>query len=105
MPNITEDVVKATAENAWNGKGILTLLLDRRGDDVHITEVMKDLVKAAITEDVVKAAAKNPKCGKELIMLLLDRCGNDVHITEDVVKAAVGNLGNGKDASSRPARE
>jgi hypothetical protein len=48
MPNITEDVVKATAENAWNGKGILTLLLDRRGDDVHITEVMKDLVKAAV---------------------------------------------------------
>jgi hypothetical protein len=110
---ITEDVVKAAAENWDSGKEIIALLLDRRGAEVKITE---NVVKAAaenwdsgkeiiallldrcgaevkITEDVVKAAAENWDSGKEIIALLLDRCGAEVKITEDVVKAAAGNTG------------
>ena len=44
---------------------MMTLLLDRRGADVQITE------------EVVKAAAGNGESGKGIITLLLDRCGAD----------------------------
>ena len=49
----------------------MTLLLDRLGNDVHITG------------DVVKAAAKNEESGKEILTPLLERRGYDM------VKAAV----------------
>ncbi len=52
---------------------MMTLLLDRRGADVQITE------------EVVKAAAGNWKCN-ELMTLLLDRVGIDIQIREEVVK-------------------
>ncbi|KAF2177501.1 HET-domain-containing protein [Zopfia rhizophila CBS 207.26] len=87
--HVTEKVVKAAAGNWRNGKGVMTLLLDRRGNDVQITE-------EAITEEVVKAAAGNRESGKGVMTLLLDRKGNNVQITEEVVKAAAGNEGNGK---------
>jgi hypothetical protein len=44
----------------------MTLLLDRRGVDVKITEA------------VVKAAARNEGSGKEVMTLLLSRRGSDV---------------------------
>ena len=96
---ITEEVVKAAAENEPDGlmtllpdqrereevaktaaarrEQIMTLLLDRRGDEIPITEA------------VVKAAAENHYKGKDLMTLLLDRRGDDIPITEGVVMAAV----------------
>ncbi|SPJ73916.1 uncharacterized protein FTOL_03646 [Fusarium torulosum] len=114
---ITEAVAKAAAHNWENGKEVIGLLLDQRGDQVTITE---DVVKAAasnwgngkevmgllldrcgdqvtITGDVVKAAARNWDNGKEVMGLLLDRRGDQVTITEDVVKAAAHNRRNGKE--------
>ena len=50
-----------------NGKEVMALLLDRRGDQIQITE------------DVVKAAASNGQNGKEVMALLLDRRGDQIH--------------------------
>ncbi|KAM3550098.1 hypothetical protein ARSEF4850_008512 [Beauveria asiatica] len=61
----------------------MSLLLDRRGD--HIT----------ITEEIVKAAAGNEGNGKDVMALLLDRRGDQITITEEVVKAAAGNSQHG----------
>ncbi|KAF2176770.1 hypothetical protein K469DRAFT_645244 [Zopfia rhizophila CBS 207.26] len=95
---------------------MMRLLLERREDEVQITE---KVVKAAagnessgqeimrlllerrgyevhITEEVVKAAAGNRRSGKGVITVLLERRGDEVHITEEVVKAAVGNKWSGK---------
>jgi hypothetical protein len=60
-------VVKAAA---GNGKEVIALLLDQRGDQI------------TITEEVVKAAAGNWENGKEVIALLLDRRGDQITITE-----------------------
>ena len=54
----------AATTNDSNSKEVITLLLDRRGDEVHITS------------DVVKAAAKNSGSGKKVIALLLDWRGD-----------------------------
>jgi hypothetical protein len=62
----------------------MALLLDRRGDQIQVTE------------DVVKAAASNERNGKEVMALLLDRRGDQIQITEDVVKAAASNMEMGK---------
>jgi hypothetical protein len=45
-------MVKAAASNRRNGKEVMALLLDRRGDRIEVTE------------DVVKAAARNWRIGK-----------------------------------------
>jgi hypothetical protein len=89
---------------------VMALLLDRRGDQIRVTE------------DVVKAAASNRRNGKEVMALLLDRRGDQIQslrmwsrlqqairkwervmallldrrgdqiqVTEDVVKAAASN--------------
>ena len=58
----------------------MTLLLDRCGADIHITE------------EVVKAAAGNWRSGKKVMTLLLDRRGVDVQITEEVIEAAAAVL-------------
>ena len=63
------------------GKIVMALLLDRRGDQIQITE------------DVVKAAAENRE---EVMALLLDRRGDQIQITEDVVKAAASHMQWGK---------
>jgi hypothetical protein len=55
-------------------KDTMALLLDRRGDQV------------TITEEVVKAAAANFRNGNEVMALLLDGCGDNVAITEGVVR-------------------
>ena len=62
-----------------NGEEVMALLLDRRGDQIQITE------------DVVEAAARNRGDGEEVMALLLDRRGDQIQITEDVVKAAASN--------------
>ena len=58
---VADKVVQEAAGNRNNGKEIVTLLLDRRGDDVKIIE------------NVVQAAAGDKESGKEIITLLLDR--------------------------------
>jgi hypothetical protein len=52
----------------------MMLLLDRRGDEVKITD------------KVVEAAAGNFESGEEVMMLLLDRRGDDVSITDKMVR-------------------
>ncbi|OAL55020.1 hypothetical protein IQ07DRAFT_608823 [Pyrenochaeta sp. DS3sAY3a] len=81
--DITEEALKAAAENYKRGSDLVTLLLDRCGTDV------------TITEEVAKAAARNRYDGKRVMELLLDRRGADVPITEGVMKAAAGNYSNG----------
>ena len=80
---ITDAIVQRIA--AWHRCDLMTLLFDRRGDDVHITE------------EVIQAAAENSESGKEIMALLLDRRGDDVHITEEVVQAAAENYWSGKE--------
>ncbi|KAL2170803.1 hypothetical protein VTG60DRAFT_4372 [Thermothelomyces hinnuleus] len=75
---ITEEVVKAAAENPRFGKEVIALLLNRRGTEVKITE------------EVVKAAARNDN-GDEVMILLLDHRGTEVEITEEVIKEAAKN--------------
>ncbi|ORY62117.1 uncharacterized protein BCR38DRAFT_347066 [Pseudomassariella vexata] len=112
---LPRNMAKKIAENF--DRPLFELLLERRGDEVTITE---DVVKAAarnshngkylialllkergdqvtITEDVVKAAAGNWHNGRDVIALLLKERGDQVTITEDVVKAAAGNWHNGRD--------
>ena len=80
---ITDAIVQRLA--AWHRCVLMALLLNRRGDDVHITA------------GVVQAAAKNFESGEEIMALLLDRRGDDVHITEEVVQAAAENYESGKE--------
>ena len=67
---ITEEVVKAAAQNTKNGKKVMALLLKQRGDEVNITE------------EVVKAAARNRKNGKGVMALLLKQRGDEVKETK-----------------------
>jgi ankyrin repeat protein len=55
---------------------VMTLLLDRRGDQI------------TITEKVVKTAAGNRGCGKEVTTLLFNWRGHHINVTEQIVKAA-----------------
>ncbi|KAN0080609.1 hypothetical protein V8E54_003813 [Elaphomyces granulatus] len=93
------DVPLAAASIKNNAKEVMALLLDRRGDQIQITE---DVVKAAakngkeITEDAVKTATGNWRYGREVMELLLDQRGDQIRITEAVVKAAASNEGNGR---------
>ncbi|KAI4157359.1 MAG: hypothetical protein LQ342_008341 [Letrouitia transgressa] len=81
---ITDDIVRDIART--HHCTTMTLLLDRRGADVQITE------------GVVQAAAGNDGSGKEIITLLLDRRGADIQIIEKVVQAAAGNNWRGKES-------
>jgi ankyrin repeat protein len=113
---ITDKVIEAAAANPESGKEVMMLLLDRRGDEIKITdevvkiaaenwssrEVMALLLdrrgdEVKITDEVVKAAAGNYRSGREVMMLLLDRRGDEVKITEKVVEAAAGNYGSGEE--------
>ncbi|KAN0070390.1 hypothetical protein V8E54_011259 [Elaphomyces granulatus] len=84
MPGMVIDLaVPLAAASIKNAKEMMALLLDRRGDQIQITE------------GVIKAAASNDRNGKEVMALLLDRRGDRIQITEDVVKAVASNGGNG----------
>ncbi|KAL5085380.1 hypothetical protein Trisim1_010606 [Trichoderma cf. simile WF8] len=76
---VNERVLAASAGNWRNGDEIMTLLFDRREDQI------------TITEDIVKTAARNSN--KEVMALLLDRRGDHITITEDIIKAATRNFG------------
>jgi hypothetical protein len=69
---ITEEIIKAAAEN-WRYGKVIILLLEQYEDDIQITE------------EIVKAAAENWRYGKDIMTFLLERRGNSVQITEGVV--------------------
>ena len=75
---------KEVVKIAQLSKEVMTLLLDRRGGNVPITE------------EVVMAVAGNRGNGKEIITLLLDRRGGDVLITKEIVKAAARDTWRGE---------
>ncbi|KAF9891463.1 hypothetical protein FE257_003929 [Aspergillus nanangensis] len=103
--HITKDVLREISKNKWTGDEILTLiydwiqvtedvvvqaagsvqeramglLLDRRGDEVQITD------------DVVESAMANERCGDKLMALLLDRRGEELPVTELAVSMATAN--------------
>src|SRR4029077_2338057 len=110
---ITEEVVTVAASNRTSGKEVMALLLARR--EITITEkgvecvprsfdakVMTLLLdrrgdQITITEEVVIAAARNDQNGTELMALLLDRRGDQITVTEEVVTAAAENWTSGKE--------
>ncbi|KAF4946002.1 hypothetical protein FGADI_11505 [Fusarium gaditjirri] len=62
---------------------VMGLLLDERGNEVHITE------------DIVTSATSNGRHGKEVMRVLLDRRGNEFQITDTVIEATAQNTGSG----------
>jgi molybdopterin synthase catalytic subunit len=66
------------ARNENHGKELVALFLDRRGDELKITE------------KVVQIAAGNLRSRQEVLALLLEQRGDEVKITEEIVKAAAG---------------
>jgi hypothetical protein len=64
-------------------KEVMTLLLERRGDGVPVTE------------EVVKAAAGNEESGEGVMTLLLKQRGDGVPIIEKAVKAVIDNKHSG----------
>ena len=65
-------MVEAAARNEYNGKELMKLLLQERGQEISITEA------------VVKAAASNGGNGKEIMRLLLQERDQEISITEAV---------------------
>lgn len=61
-----EPVVTAAAGNSENSHEIMELLLDRKGDEI------------TITEEVIIAAAGNWGNGHEVMNVLLDRKGDQI---------------------------
>lgn len=61
---------------------VISLLLDRRGNEI------------TITEEVLTAAARNKHSNKEMLALLLERRGDEITITEKVIDAVASNYGN-----------
>ncbi|KAF7171152.1 hypothetical protein CNMCM5623_003581 [Aspergillus felis] len=74
---IHQRVIEAAARNSENGRDIMRLLLEKRRDQIQITE------------DVVRAAAGNWSCGKDVMALLLDQRRNQVHLTKEVVATII----------------
>jgi hypothetical protein len=106
---------EAARQDNCNSQEVMALLLDRRRDDVPITqevvvaaarnyngkEIMALLLdkrgdEVQVTQEVVVAAAGNYS-GKEIMALLLDKRGDEVQVTQEVVVAAAGNYRNSKD--------
>ncbi|KAF2732835.1 HET-domain-containing protein, partial [Polyplosphaeria fusca] len=114
---LSENMIKAAAGNAGNGKDIINLLLQQRGSEVKVTEGViqaaagnaasgKDIInlliqqrrsEVEVTEEVIKAAAGNAASGKDVITLLLQQRGSEVKVTEEVIKAAARNKAGRKD--------
>jgi hypothetical protein len=112
---ITEDVLRAAAENLKNGKEVMALLLEQRGSEVDITEgVVEALawnwgngeeVMALLLQQRIDGFQITPGLIAELaesfsadcIALLLKQRGSEVEITEGVKTAATRNLKSGKE--------
>ncbi|RYP53591.1 hypothetical protein DL768_001455 [Monosporascus sp. mg162] len=115
---ITPTVVKAAAENPFNGEQVIRLLFEERGDDIEITPAVVEAAAGndngeriirllfekrgddiEITPAVVEAAAENGGNGEKVIRLLFEKCGNNIEITPAVVEAAAAN-GSGPESTA-----
>ncbi len=79
-----DEVVAGATGNQQRGREVMTLLLDRHGDQI------------TITEEVVVKAVQNWESSDTIMKLLFDRRGDQITITEEVIKAAAGNEFKGK---------
>jgi ankyrin repeat protein len=70
-----------------------------RAGQIDVTAIFLEKITPGtiIDREVLLAAASIEENAKEMMALLLDRRGDQIEITEDVVKAAAGNGGNGKE--------
>ncbi|KAJ6789339.1 hypothetical protein PWT90_08994 [Aphanocladium album] len=78
---MTRYAILAAAANPKNGKEVMSVLLDQRGDDI------------TITQEVIEAVAKNKLNGKEVLQLLLERRG---HMHPERIAANVARVGDRK---------
>lgn len=79
----TTRVLETAAGNWESGKDVMALLLDRRRDEITISET------------VVKAAARNRWSGEDVMALLLDRRGDEIIQTPGEVRAGRGDISTG----------
>lgn len=114
---ITNDILLKAAANK---PAVMQLLLDRKGDEIRVTDgvvqeaaaneesgvAMMNLLierrreEIKVTDDVMKNAARNGKSGLAIIKLLvasLDCGGNEVTITGKVLESAAANWWSGLD--------
>ncbi|KAL7908806.1 hypothetical protein GGI35DRAFT_413879 [Trichoderma velutinum] len=105
---ITEDIVLATIV-ARNGIAKLSLLLEQHDHEIQISESLMTVAMAKasfdwltvlfnkrghdikITEDIVEAAAGNKDCASDIIYLLVDKRGHEFKITKGILEAASTN--------------
>lgn len=113
--NVTKNMVKELALKSSNNEEKILALLENGADNFKVTEGMVSIIVESfdeeviglllnrrgndvqITEEVLKAAARNIWNGKEVIMVLLEWRENNIQITEEVFKVAAGNLRSGKE--------
>ncbi|KAI0115541.1 HET domain protein [Nemania sp. FL0031] len=108
---ITEEVVKAAANNVLWATEMIGLLLDRRSDQVIITEEVLKVAaenkyhartalallfgrgnaQITITEELLKVAAGNEDSPEEVLALLIDQANGQAPITEEVLKQAANH--------------
>ncbi|UKZ63248.1 uncharacterized protein TrAtP1_004476 [Trichoderma atroviride] len=69
------DVIAAVRHDS-NAEAMMTLLLDKRGRNIKITE------------GILESTVANRQCGRAVLALLLKRRGNKIRITESVVEEA-----------------
>ncbi|KAM0512667.1 hypothetical protein ACHAPE_008692 [Trichoderma viride] len=74
---VDERDIEVAASHDSKAEAMMTLLLDKRGSSIKITE------------GILKKAAANRQCGTAVLALLLERRGNELKITTSVVRSAV----------------
>ncbi|OWT42731.1 NACHT domain-containing protein [Pochonia chlamydosporia 170] len=86
VPEYMVQIAAVTAaESERKGMETLAMLLDRKGEEIKITE------------KVVMAAAGEKAGGSGVMAMLLDRRGEEIQITEEVVMAALQNRWSGQE--------
>ncbi|CAN9220044.1 unnamed protein product [Alternaria alternata] len=80
---LSEDMIKAAAENEENGQEIMSCLLQQRGHEI------------LVTEEVIKAALGNKKNGLDIMKFLFQERRDEMTITGGIIKAAVVDEVNG----------
>ena len=110
---LEEEVVIAAAEN--KNCEILSLLLDRRGNEIIITEDIAEVTARfgykstmamllerrgsdfEITPQLLRGAISNSHNSKAMLTVLLEQSGSQVTITEELLEQIAGNAYNGSE--------
>ncbi|KAJ5027413.1 ankyrin repeat-containing domain protein [Bipolaris maydis] len=71
---LSEDMLKATAENRENGREIMSFLIQKRGSEI------------TVTDGVIEAAARNKRSGRDIIILLFQRHEVEFELTQQALK-------------------